>query len=674
MAEDKYAQLQEQLVTASKKLDQANQSSQALTEKYQVAMEENKRLSLEKTQAMMKLQEGKDASDALNRQQTIMQQQITALNQEKGELQKDLALSRKQAEEHFSSLEKLRADMEKLRALGTQTATQKALLETKDREITSLRQEVTQLTTNDTATKQELKKVQTELDRMQLTNLQLRNDLKALEHIRPGNGQPSYTELLTKLRATEDKLANQEEQTQAQIELNRALKAHQEALQKKLNSAGQTNPESHAKAINVYELKIAQLESEIKALKTTAAAVVSSEQAANEELVSKTLLLKSEEALKTASRERERLEQELAALKAKPIAVTSDNPAIPETTSTELQNAKTTIENLKRRQSADAHALRTMKSKLSTTEAEVELVKSKLAQAEAARGDEVTRLKALHKAQEELLADKDKRLKTITTNRDELKGKLASLLENIEQLRKEHTAKLTTMESQLNRTVTEVSGLRDANELLKIRLENGGLLPEDVALKNEQAVTTERRLRLAQDAEKEGSLETAVGLYKQILEVHPDNHRALKRLGNILVDKKDFEGGEGYLMKAFYSNPDDIEVLQPLGYLLIRDERPDMGISMLTRAVAMQPDSPECHMYLGVGFLSLGWTQAARAQLQRSWELGELADTAFNLAVSYAATEPQDLEKARLWYGKAIELGSLPDEGLSTLLNAPENE
>jgi Tfp pilus assembly protein PilF len=69
------------------------------------------------------------------------------------------------------------------------------------------------------------------------------------------------------------------------------------------------------------------------------------------------------------------------------------------------------------------------------------------------------------------------------------------------------------------------------------------------------------------------------------------------------------------------------------------------------------------HNYLAIATKSLGWTDAAEAELQRAIDLQpEYGLAHFNLALMYLDRKPPAIELAKRHYDKALSLGVEKDE------------
>ena len=193
--------------------------------------------------------------------------------------------------------------------------------------------------------------------------------------------------------------------------------------------------------------------------------------------------------------------------------------------------------------------------------------------------------------------------------------------------------------------------------------------PLPPAADTDRALLVKGFLQQGAAAEAQGRTETAVWNYRKALEHEAQNPLALKRLGLLAAKAGDTAEAEKQLRLAFYANPDDVDVLLALGYTLVREHRTDLALSMLARAADLRPADASIHRAYGIACSSLGWPDAAEAQLRRALALDPKdRETAFNLAVLLTSKKPPALDEAREFYRQAKTLGLPPDPGLDQLL------
>ncbi len=197
--------------------------------------------------------------------------------------------------------------------------------------------------------------------------------------------------------------------------------------------------------------------------------------------------------------------------------------------------------------------------------------------------------------------------------------------------------------------------------------------PEDDRRRADRTAMANGFLQGGVSAEKQGKTEAAVWNYRKVLEYQPDNRLACKRLGILASRNGNQDEAESYLRRAFYLDPDDVDVLLPLGFALVRQSKPDLAVSMLARAASLRPEDTAIHGAYGVACSQLGWRDAAESQFRRTLALNPKdKNTAFNLAVLLASSNPPRLQEAQQWYKRARELGIPADPGLDKLFSAGE--
>jgi Tfp pilus assembly protein PilF len=110
-------------------------------------------------------------------------------------------------------------------------------------------------------------------------------------------------------------------------------------------------------------------------------------------------------------------------------------------------------------------------------------------------------------------------------------------------------------------------------------------------------------------------------------------------------------------------NPQLVQSWISLGMIHIAKGDKYRAISAFTRAVHEDPADPRAHNYLAIAAKSLGWTDAAEAELQRAIELNPGYGLAhFNLALMYLERKPPATQLAKKHYEAALTLGVEKDE------------
>jgi tetratricopeptide (TPR) repeat protein len=123
-------------------------------------------------------------------------------------------------------------------------------------------------------------------------------------------------------------------------------------------------------------------------------------------------------------------------------------------------------------------------------------------------------------------------------------------------------------------------------------------------------VDAETLWRQGREAAEAGSLDQAVGLYRQSLAVDPHGKAAMVDLATTLSDMGRWDDARATYEKAVRLYPDDAAALNGLGYVHFRQDRFQAAVECYTRALAHQQD-PQYHLNLGLAFLSQGrWGQA----------------------------------------------------------------
>jgi tetratricopeptide (TPR) repeat protein len=159
---------------------------------------------------------------------------------------------------------------------------------------------------------------------------------------------------------------------------------------------------------------------------------------------------------------------------------------------------------------------------------------------------------------------------------------------------------------------------------------------------------------------------TARKLYKEVLELDPENALTLANLGAVTFQLGKYEAAQSYLEKAVAQNPKLVQARITLGMVYYNVENYYMAISHLCRAVHDDPDNARAHMYFAVVAKQVGWNGAAEEELRKAIAADpKHPDAHYNLALIYIDQNPPAIELARRHYLRALELGAQPDSEIA---------
>ncbi len=161
---------------------------------------------------------------------------------------------------------------------------------------------------------------------------------------------------------------------------------------------------------------------------------------------------------------------------------------------------------------------------------------------------------------------------------------------------------------------------------------------------------TRQKEQLAYDAVSSRQYEVAISLYKEILEVEPDNFYAKFSLAVVYQQLEQFRQSKVLYYELLKSNPvRQQDVISNLLAILI-EESPNEAIPLLSRLMAQNPNSPYIFAQAAIAHEKTKNYEQAIALFRKSLDLdpGNVAYK-YNLAVTYDKSEK---------YLKAIELYS----------------
>ncbi|MCM8534485.1 MAG: tetratricopeptide repeat protein [Lentisphaeraceae bacterium] len=164
------------------------------------------------------------------------------------------------------------------------------------------------------------------------------------------------------------------------------------------------------------------------------------------------------------------------------------------------------------------------------------------------------------------------------------------------------------------------------------------------------------------EASRQENNQTAIGLYTQVLKIDKNNFDALLRIGLLMYEERHFHDAVINLQKAFYIQPDNAQLLLGLGVSLLELEKLDLAVSSLSRLAGKYPKNAEAQFQLGVVMQGLGWNEAAIVRLTKALELNpQNGDAAFNLAACYLSLPEPNVDEAKKYYNRSVELGVVRD-------------
>ncbi len=152
---------------------------------------------------------------------------------------------------------------------------------------------------------------------------------------------------------------------------------------------------------------------------------------------------------------------------------------------------------------------------------------------------------------------------------------------------------------------------------------------QSVSLEEENPVIRQS-LEKAIDFHKAKKLSEAVGAYMVVLDLQPENVKALTNLGDVYVSRGDNEKAVAVLEKAALLDPGSTRVLANLGYAYGRLERWTEAVSTYEKSVQLQPDYALAHNNLGHAYSKLGKLALAEAAYLKATELDKSYSRAFH--------------------------------------------
>ena len=136
------------------------------------------------------------------------------------------------------------------------------------------------------------------------------------------------------------------------------------------------------------------------------------------------------------------------------------------------------------------------------------------------------------------------------------------------------------------------------------------------------ALSPERRMMAhAAEHQKEGRLEEAERLYRQVLREHPRNVDAMRLLAGLAARTGHADEAEQLLERAISIAPDFVSAIFDLGRLRKEQERFTEALASFDRAIALAPDDPQPHFLRGATLAPAAFTYEAIEAYEKCLDL-----------------------------------------------------
>ena len=194
------------------------------------------------------------------------------------------------------------------------------------------------------------------------------------------------------------------------------------------------------------------------------------------------------------------------------------------------------------------------------------------------------------------------------------------------------------------------TGKIQRNELKKIVLESFSLSKLEP---QQPQISTQIQQGLA--LHLQGNLKEAQTIYEQVIRISPNNFDALRLLGVIFLQTKQYPQTVEFLSKALQIKPDDADANSNLGLALKVLGRLDEALASYDKAIAIKPDHADAYYNRGIALRELKLLDEAIASYDKAISIKpDYADAYSNRGV--ALQELKHFEEAIASYDKAISI------------------
>lgn len=180
--------------------------------------------------------------------------------------------------------------------------------------------------------------------------------------------------------------------------------------------------------------------------------------------------------------------------------------------------------------------------------------------------------------------------------------------------------------------------------------------------------TVQFLLQSAEKHEKENDFKNAAWELSKANSVSPDNPEILKKLGIVYTKIPSDGKALNALEEAYRLKSDDVEIILPLSTLYIKNGKYSQALQMLNMAAILDPKNAAVQRNMGITCKSLGQKDNADKSFRKAMELDpSSSDTALEMAL-FLAFSCYKNEEAKEWYLKAKELGAKPQPLLERIV------
>ncbi len=161
--------------------------------------------------------------------------------------------------------------------------------------------------------------------------------------------------------------------------------------------------------------------------------------------------------------------------------------------------------------------------------------------------------------------------------------------------------------------------------------------------------------RSALDFLQAGNIPQAEDIFKEILEVDPDNVSALHFTGIIYYQRKDYASAIRYIQKALEYGPNYEDAYNNLGIVLQEAGRLDEAIASYRKVLQLNPNFDRAHYNLGTALKEKWQIDDAIAHYQKTIQLNPAIVEAYN-NLGLALQDQGKVEEAEKYYRRGLQI------------------
>jgi tetratricopeptide (TPR) repeat protein len=177
----------------------------------------------------------------------------------------------------------------------------------------------------------------------------------------------------------------------------------------------------------------------------------------------------------------------------------------------------------------------------------------------------------------------------------------------------------------------------------------------------------------AEAAVLHGNLDDALKEYNAALELRPNEPELYAALGELYLDRHNYDAAESELQKALARDASNARTLYLLGRIHVEMRNNEKAVPYLERSLRLQPDMAEANSLLGTAYLRLGRAADAIPKLEKAAPSDHYGNVHYQLYVAYRKLGKPELARKELARSQDLRRNAL-ERDQAVVMGSPQTE